>query len=96
MQQRPLIHPYLCFGFDDLIFMSPNRYYGDSDTHEQTDRNEFIKQGVQMVDVNEPGEPKKIKAVFGLVFRRIIKSMPAVVKTLALYWTKNKLMKKTR
>jgi len=80
--QKTFVHPYLHFSFDDLIFMSPKRYYGSSDTHTQTEDNEFIEQGVKLVTSSAPGAPLEVEAVFGPVFQKIIKAMPDVVKTL--------------
>ncbi len=80
--QDSLSEPYLHFGFDDLVFMSPKRYYGDSDSAFQSKKNHFIQQGVEMIEVQKENEPLTIEAIFGPVFQKIIKSMPAVVATL--------------
>jgi chloramphenicol 3-O phosphotransferase len=80
--QDAFTHPYLLFGCDDLFFMSPKRYYGDADSASQSHKDGFTKQGVEMIEVQKPGEPISIHFKYGPVFRRIIFSMAPVVATL--------------
>ncbi len=80
--QDAFIHPYLLFGCDDLFFMSPKRYYGDADTAFQSHKDDFTKQGVEMIEDQKAGEPISIHFKYGPVFRRIIFSMAPVVATL--------------
>lgn len=82
LQERITEVPYLVFGFDDLIFMSPKRFWFDAATPMQHDDNPYLDEGVRMVHREHEGEPIKIKAVFGDTFKRLIKTMPAVVNTL--------------
>jgi len=77
--QDELLHPYLHFGFDDLVFMSPRRYWGGAETREQKQEKELMKQGVEMVETQAPGEPKSVVAVFGPVLRHVIDAMAPVV-----------------
>ncbi len=81
--QDAFAHPYLHLGFDTFVMMAPRRYWGNSDSPEQTDHSPELSQGVTMVARQAAGEPKKIEAVFGPVFRSIIDAIPLTVATLA-------------
>ena len=80
--QAKLVHPYLCVGFDDLVFLSAPRYYRGADTSGQARTDDFTAQGVELVTTSAPGDPTEVKAKFGPVFRRIIDTMAPVVRTL--------------
>lgn len=79
--QDAISHPYLLFGFDSLVFMMPERYWKSAATAEQADKS-YSQEGVEMVEAQQPDEPKKVVAVFGPVFRTMISSMAPVVATL--------------
>lgn len=79
--QRHFFHPYLHFGFDDLVFMMPGRYWESSATPEQTVK-DFIAEGVEMREIQKPGESKQTIAIFGPVFRNMINAMPAIVESI--------------
>ena len=80
--QARIEHPYLCLGFDDLLFFAAPRYYKGADTPRQSDSDPFTAQGVQMHRVSAEGEPLDVRPVFGPVFRRLIAAMAPVVRTL--------------
>jgi hypothetical protein len=73
--QAEILHPYLCLGFDDFIFMSAPRYYRGADTSQQDHSDDFTAQGVQMVTTSKPGAPVSVTAQFGPVFRHILDGM---------------------
>ncbi|HTR85221.1 MAG TPA: hypothetical protein VMI56_12140 [Reyranella sp.] len=77
-----LEHPYLVVGFDDFIFMAPPRYYRGADTARQESLDRFTREGVEMMVTSGPGEPIKIVAKFGPVFRTLIDSMAPAVRAL--------------
>ena len=73
--QANILAPYLCVGFDDLLFLSAPRYYRGADSGTQTHTDAFTAQGVEMVHTSAPGQPIRVTAVFGPVFRRVINTM---------------------
>ncbi|MCF6765481.1 hypothetical protein L3V82_06820 [Thiotrichales bacterium 19S3-7] len=79
--QNELLHPYLHFGFDDLILMMPNRYWQDSATPRQDQRNPWKDQGVHMIE-KKIDDTISTEAKFGAVFRNVIQSMAPVVRTI--------------
>jgi chloramphenicol 3-O phosphotransferase len=81
--QEKILHPYLCIGFDDFVFLSAPRYYRGADTSRQDHSDDFTAEGVQMVKTSAPGEPVSVTARFGPVFRGIIDSMAPAVRALA-------------
>ena len=82
LQEKITEVPYIVFGFDTLIFLSPQRFWKDSATPEQSKNNPYLNEGVRMVHKELKGEPIKVEAEFGPTFNNIIASMPAVVRTL--------------
>ena len=80
--QAAIMEPYLCIGFDDFIFTSPPRYYRGADTAEQADQDAFTAAGVRMVVTSSPDEPRRVEAVFGPVFRRLIDGMAPAVRAI--------------
>lgn len=80
--QERIEHPYLCLGFDDLIFFAAPRYYRGADTPRQDGSDPFTAQGVQMHRVSGEGDPLDVRPSFGPVFRRLIGAMAPVVRTL--------------
>ena len=80
--QAAVMEPYLCIGFDDFIFTSPPRYYRGADTAEQADQDAFTTAGVRMVVTSSPGEPRRVVAEFGPVFRRLIDGMAPAVRAI--------------
>src|SRR5262245_50127255 len=80
--QAKILHPYLCIGFDDFVFLSAPRYYRGADTSQQTQSDDFTAQGVQMVKTSPAGAPPSISSRFGPVFRRIINAMAPAVRAL--------------
>jgi chloramphenicol 3-O phosphotransferase len=80
--QARVLHPYLCVGFDDFVFLSAPRYYRGADSAVQARTDDFTAQGVEMVTTSPPGAPTSVTARFGPVFRRIVDAMAPVVRTL--------------
>jgi len=80
--QEKILHPYLVVGFDDFIFMAPPRYYRGADTGHQSERDSFTAQGVEMLTTSKPGEPPRVVAQFGPVFRRLVDGMAPAVRAL--------------
>ncbi|MEI6830795.1 MAG: AAA family ATPase [Synechococcaceae cyanobacterium ELA445] len=80
--QARLEHPYLCLGFDDILYFSAPRYYRGADTPQQAGSDMYTAQGVRMHQVSAEGEPPDVRPVFGPVFRRLIAVMAPVVRTL--------------
>jgi len=80
--QANVVHPYLCVGFDDFVFLSAPRYYRGADTRGQVQTDDFTVQGVEMVTASPPGAPISVTARFGPVFRRIIDAMAPAVRAL--------------
>nr|ACS83703.1 chloramphenicol 3-O phosphotransferase [uncultured bacterium AOCefta2] len=80
--QARILHPYLCIGFDDFVFLSAPRYYRGADTSRQALADDFTAQGVQMISDTQPGTPPCVTAQFGPVFRHIIDSMAPAVRAL--------------
>jgi chloramphenicol 3-O phosphotransferase len=80
--QDAMDHPYLVVGFDDFIFMAAPRYFRGADTHRQDELDIFTRDGVEMVRTSRPGEPLRVVARFGPVFRTLIDSMAPAVRAL--------------
>jgi chloramphenicol 3-O phosphotransferase len=80
--QKQILHPYLVVGFDDFILFSAERYYRGADTARQGERDDFTRQGAEMMTTSTPGEPPCVVARFGPTFRRLIDSMAPAVRTL--------------
>ncbi|MDZ4737289.1 MAG: zeta toxin family protein [Rhodospirillaceae bacterium] len=85
--QARLATPYLRIGFDDFVFMAPERYYRGADTGRQDARDDFTAAGVEMI-VTTTTDPASGAAVtvatakFGPVFRRLIEAMAPAVRAL--------------
>ena len=80
--QDELNHPYLHWGFDDLIYMSARRYWEDAGRPVPQRTSEVSLQGVEMVEIRKPGLPSAVVAHFGPVLRVVVDSMAPVVATL--------------
>jgi chloramphenicol 3-O phosphotransferase len=80
--QAAIEEPYLVVGFDDFIFMAPQRYYRGADTRRQDEHDAFTALGVEMVMTSPPGAPPSVTARFGPVFRRILDAMAPAVRAL--------------
>jgi chloramphenicol 3-O phosphotransferase len=80
--QAAIEEPHLVVGFDDFIFMAPQRYYRGADTRRQDEHDAFTALGVEMVMTSPPGAPPSVTARFGPVFRRILDAIAPAVRTL--------------
>jgi chloramphenicol 3-O phosphotransferase len=80
--QAAIADPYLVIGFDDFIFMSAPRYFRGADTARQGEFDGFTALGAQMVTASKAGEPPKVIARFGPVFRGLLESMAPAVRAL--------------
>jgi chloramphenicol 3-O phosphotransferase len=80
--QDAIEHPYLVVGFDDFVFMAPPRYFRGADTARQESLDSFTHDGVEMMLASRPGEPVRVVARFGPVFRSLIDSMAPAVRAL--------------
>ncbi len=80
--QAAIAEPYLVVGFDDFIFLSAPRYYRGADTARQGEPDAFTRLGVEMAITSAPGEPTRVEARFGPVFRRLLDSMAPAVRAL--------------
>ena len=70
--QEAVLHPYLCAGFDDFVFLSAPRYYRGADTREQAHNDAFTSAGVEMLRTSPPDAPRSATAAFGPVFRHLV------------------------
>ena len=80
--QEAIAHPYLTIGFDDFVFLAPERYYRGADTAEQSHQDSYTADGVRMVVTSAPDTPRTVTAVFGPVFRTLIDGMAPAVRAL--------------
>jgi chloramphenicol 3-O phosphotransferase len=80
--QAAIEEPYLVVGFDDFIFMAPQRYYRGADTSRQDEHDAFTALGVEMVKTSPPDAPPSVTARFGPVFRRLLDAMAPAVRAL--------------
>src|SRR6056297_777654 len=80
--QNTLQKPYFTIGFDDFTMRTPRRYWENADTPKQSVKDDFIKQGVEMVETQNQGNPRSVDAVFGPVLQAAINAMAPTVATL--------------
>jgi chloramphenicol 3-O phosphotransferase len=91
--QARLARPYLRIGFDDFVFMAPERHYRGADTGRQGARDAYTAEGVEMIVTAAPGSTGGAldapaggavvaTAKFGPVFRRLIDAMAPAVRAL--------------
>ena len=81
--QAKLNHPYLHFGFDDLIMMMPERYWKDAAAPREKGNNPWLKEGVEIIETQRDGDPKCTVFKIGPVLQPVICAMSLVVATIA-------------